>query len=149
MIAVSHFLSFSSFHKFIPIRQSTLDTKYKINYDIKVLIYFSMSNLNPGSVFFHSKVFPPYFRSRYQQWKRQCFYQIQNPTNSKSSELRFFDHSKYYFFFRFSIKSDVWSFGIMLTELITYGRIPYPGTYYIHTLLNIEHNLQHFFLSFA
>jgi Protein tyrosine and serine/threonine kinase len=28
---------------------------------------------------------------------------------------------------RFSIKSDVWSFGIMLTELVTYGRIPYPG----------------------
>ena len=28
---------------------------------------------------------------------------------------------------KFSIKSDVWSFGICLTELVTYGRIPYPG----------------------
>ena len=29
---------------------------------------------------------------------------------------------------KFSIKSDVWSYGILLTELVTYGRIPYPGT---------------------
>ncbi|XP_077476600.1 tyrosine-protein kinase Lck [Stigmatopora argus] len=28
---------------------------------------------------------------------------------------------------KFSIKSDIWSFGIFLTEVVTYGRIPYPG----------------------
>lgn len=39
---------------------------------------------------------------------------------------------------RFSIKSDVWSFGILLTELITYGRIPYPGMTNAEVLQQVE-----------
>ena len=39
---------------------------------------------------------------------------------------------------RFSIKSDVWSFGILISELITHGRIPYPGMTNGEVLAKVE-----------
>ena len=43
-----------------------------------------------------------------------------------------------FFFHRFSVKSDVWSFGIVLTELITNGRTPYPGITNRDVLVKVE-----------
>ena len=41
---------------------------------------------------------------------------------------------------RFTIKSDVWSFGIVLYEVITYGRFPYPGMTNAQVLEQIQQN---------
>ncbi|XP_063091018.1 tyrosine-protein kinase Blk isoform X1 [Cavia porcellus] len=38
----------------------------------------------------------------------------------------------------FSIKADVWSFGVLLMEIITYGRVPYPGMSNPEVIRNLE-----------
>uniref|UniRef100_A0A8C4S6L9 non-specific protein-tyrosine kinase n=1 Tax=Erpetoichthys calabaricus TaxID=27687 RepID=A0A8C4S6L9_ERPCA len=39
---------------------------------------------------------------------------------------------------RYSVKSDVWSFGILLFEIISYGQIPYSGKIYICFLVVVK-----------
>ena len=43
---------------------------------------------------------------------------------------------------KFSTKSDVWSFGILLTELVTYGRVPYPGMTNTEVLQHVEKGMR-------
>ncbi|XP_032822199.1 tyrosine-protein kinase Src42A-like isoform X1 [Petromyzon marinus] len=40
---------------------------------------------------------------------------------------------------RFTIKSDVWSFGILLYEIVTYGKVPYAGMTNAEVLEELEH----------
>lgn len=43
---------------------------------------------------------------------------------------------------KFTTKSDVWSFGIFLTELVTYGRVPYPGMTNSEVLRQVEKGMR-------
>uniref|UniRef100_A0A2K6QZ25 Tyrosine-protein kinase n=2 Tax=Rhinopithecus roxellana TaxID=61622 RepID=A0A2K6QZ25_RHIRO len=38
----------------------------------------------------------------------------------------------------FTIKADVWSFGVLLMEVVTYGRVPYPGMSNSEVIRNLE-----------
>nr|XP_044986485.1 LOW QUALITY PROTEIN: tyrosine-protein kinase Blk [Jaculus jaculus] len=38
----------------------------------------------------------------------------------------------------FTIKADVWSFGVLLMEIVTYGRVPYPGMSNLEVIRSLE-----------
>lgn len=44
---------------------------------------------------------------------------------------------------KFTIKSDVWAFGILLVELVTYGGNPYPGMSNSEVLAQLERGFRH------
>ena len=62
------------------------------------------------------------------------FYEIQSETRFAAKWTA--PEAAYYK--RFTIKSDVWSFGIVLYEIITYGSFPYPGMTNVEVLDQVK-----------
>ena len=84
-----------------------------------------------------------YFLSIYREWSLELlpyvnailhFYSIDNEisTISPISDAKFpikWTAPEAALERKFSIKSDVWSFGVLMYEIITYGKVPYPGSH--------------------
>ena len=60
---------------------------------------------------------------------------------SSTSNCNREDKTKNIRFLRYTIKSDVWSFGILMYEIITLGKVPYPGMRGQEVLEKIEGGL--------
>lgn len=84
-----------------------------------IRLVFSVNPVNNSSLIHSHDVHYSYFYDDLQEDEYEARVGARFPIKWTAPEAA--NYSK------FSIKSDVWSFGILLTELVTYGRTPYPG----------------------